>query len=251
MPTNEQRLRAEPFSLCLSAGFFGFFAHTGVLAELEARDLKPQRVTGASAGSLAGGLWAMGMRSEELAEHFTSVRRQDFWDPGLVPVFGLLRGRAFEAILDGYLERLGRTQLEQANIPFVAVVWDLARRSTVHLDTGKASRAIRASCALPVMFRPVRVNRRWVIDGGASDREATSPLRVDERALMISLPHHSPWPEFGVSDKLTEGPRRMRFIPEELPKVSPFALDRGPGAIAESRRQFAYWLDREAQPTAS
>ena len=240
--TNELRLREQPFSLCLSAGFFGFFAHTGVLAELEARDLKPERVMGASAGALAGGLWAMGIPTPELSERLMAVQRQDFWDPGRVPLFGILRGNAFEAILDDMLADLGRTQLEEAATPITTIVWDLARRSTVHLDSGKASRAIRASCALPVMFRPVRVNRRWVIDGGASDREATSPLRVDERALMVSLPHHSPWPEFGVSNRRVAGPRRFRFVPQDLPKVSPWALDQGPAAMAEARRQFAEWL---------
>lgn len=243
--TREQRLREAPFSLCLSAGFFGFFAHTGILSELEARELWPERITGASAGALAGGLWGMGVPLDEMRERLLSVRREDFWDPGL-PVLGLLRGHAFEGILDDILSGLGRKQLEQAQIPMTAVVWDMLSRRSRHVSQGSAARAIRASCALPVMFRPVRVDGRWSLDGGASDREATSPLRVDDRALICSLPHSTPWPEFGLTSKRTDGPRRLRFEPQALPKVSPFALERGELAMHSARRQFADWLDGPA-----
>ena len=53
-------LSEEPFTLLSSAGFFGFFAHAGLLAALEQTGLSPRRVAGASAGALAGGLWAAG-----------------------------------------------------------------------------------------------------------------------------------------------------------------------------------------------
>ena len=59
-------LRDQPFTLVLSAGFFGFFAHTGVLASLEEVGLVPERIVGARAGALAGGLWAAGLSAAEL-----------------------------------------------------------------------------------------------------------------------------------------------------------------------------------------
>lgn len=242
MRTRADRIREEDYTLCLSAGFFGFFAHTGMISALEERELKPSRIIGASAGALTGGLWAMGLSAQRVAERVTQVRRQDFWDPG-IPLFGLLRGKAFGRILDSFFEEVGTTQLEQAQIPVTVLVWELARRRTRAIDSGCASQAIRAACALPVMFQPVRVEGRWCIDGGVSDREATTPLKTDERALLCSLPHHSPWPEFGVNDKVVEGERRWRFMPRDLPRVSPWAMERGPAAMAEAKQQFGVWLD--------
>ena len=58
-------LREKPFTLVLSAGFFGFFAHTGFLQTLEELELVPDRVVGASAGALAGGLWSAGLSARE------------------------------------------------------------------------------------------------------------------------------------------------------------------------------------------
>ena len=54
--THADWLREQPFTLALSAGFFGFFAHAGVLRALEEQELRPARVVGASAGALSGGL---------------------------------------------------------------------------------------------------------------------------------------------------------------------------------------------------
>ena len=61
-----EALREEPFTLVLSAGFFGFFAHVGFLQALEELELRPQAVIGVSAGALAGGLWSSGMSADEL-----------------------------------------------------------------------------------------------------------------------------------------------------------------------------------------
>ena len=47
-------LARDPFTLVLGAGFFGFFAHTGILPALEEAELIPRRVVGVSAGALAG-----------------------------------------------------------------------------------------------------------------------------------------------------------------------------------------------------
>ncbi len=58
-------LASEPFTLNLGAGYFGFFAHTGVLMALEELGLRPQRIVGASAGAIAGGLWGAGLRASE------------------------------------------------------------------------------------------------------------------------------------------------------------------------------------------
>jgi len=47
-------LRAEPFTLTMSSGFFSFFAHAGMLSVLEKEKLLPSRITGSSAGRVPG-----------------------------------------------------------------------------------------------------------------------------------------------------------------------------------------------------
>src|SRR5947209_13663229 len=86
-------LAEAPFSLALSAGFFGFFAHAGFISALEDAGLVPDSVTGSSAGALVGGLWASGTPAARIEAELRPLRREHFWDPA--PGFGLLRGRLF------------------------------------------------------------------------------------------------------------------------------------------------------------
>ncbi|MBT9557805.1 MAG: patatin, partial [Myxococcales bacterium] len=48
-PTLQEWLAEAPFGLTLSAGFFGFFAHTGFAMALEDAGLEPDRLSGSSA----------------------------------------------------------------------------------------------------------------------------------------------------------------------------------------------------------
>ena len=109
--TRAQWLAREPFTLMLGAGFFGFFSHTGFLQALEAAGLRPRRVVGCSAGALAGGLWSSGLSGDELARELLSLRREEFWDPGL-PLGGLLKGRKFNRKLQQVLVNLVQNALD-------------------------------------------------------------------------------------------------------------------------------------------
>jgi NTE family protein len=242
--TRDEWLRREPFTLLLSAGFFGFFAHAGLLAALEERELRPRRVGGASAGALAGGLWAAGSSAERLATLFRGLERQDFWDPGL-PIGGLLRGRKFGALLREHLDEHGVTHIEDCALEFRAVVHDLFRRQTVVLDEGALEPAIRASCALPLMFRPVRVAGRVYIDGGYSDRGGFAAVEEGERTLYHHLPHRSPWSGIAgpESAELAPAPGRLTLSIDALPRVTPFRLERGEEAIRTARDAALRWLE--------
>ena len=100
-PTLREFLSERPFALGLSSGFFGFFAHTGVLSVLEDEGLLPARLTGSSAGALVAGLWASGLSTTRLRDELFALRREDFWDPR--PGLGLLHGRLFRQRLDALL----------------------------------------------------------------------------------------------------------------------------------------------------
>lgn len=80
-------LQAEPFTLTMSSGFFSFFAHSAILSVLEEEGLLPNRVSGTSAGGLVGSLWASGRTMPDLIERLLSLKREDFWDPGILPPY--------------------------------------------------------------------------------------------------------------------------------------------------------------------
>jgi NTE family protein len=245
MPTRAQWLDAEPFTLALSAGFFGFFSHTGLLLALEERGLVPARVVGVSAGSLAGGLWASGLPAARIRDALVGLRRADFWDPGL-PVGGLLRGRKFGRKLRDVLAPTGVRRIEECRVPFAAVVHDVFGRRSVALEDGPIDVAIRASCAVPLMFQPLRHEGRILVDGGVSDRAGQTALTDDcARVLLHFLPSHRRV-RFGppVPTPRDLGGRRSEvLVTPDLPKLGPFALDRGLDAVTQTHAYASRWLD--------
>ena len=241
--THHQWLSQEPFTLAMSAGFFGFFAHAGLLRALERAHIKPRRVVGVSAGALAGGVVAAGVPISELQRALVTLRREDFWDPGL-PFVGLLKGKKFEAMLDDLLEPSGIKRLEDCPTPFNPVVFDLLSRDTVVLERGSLNAGIRASCALPVLFRPVRVNGRWCIDGGVRDRPGITGIAEKERVLVHFLVSSSPWRHFFPSSNvLAQADHRRSLVVPDLPRVTPWALQRGPHAVGVVYDAVMRWLE--------
>ena len=243
MPSRAEWLAEAPFNLALGAGFFGFFAHAGLLAALEARGLAPQRVVGVSAGALAGGVWASGVPAAAIGETLCALRRDDFWDPG-VPLGGLLRGRKFTRKLREVLAP-GVRVIEDCRVPFAAVAHDVLRRRTVVMDRGPLDTAIVASCTVPLMFRPVLARGTILVDGGVSDRDGVSALPAGQRTLMHHLPSRRRLPRPAPSPTAVPDRPGLFLVTPDLPKVTPFALHHGPLALQRARTHAERWLDEE------
>jgi NTE family protein len=235
-------LREAPFTLGLSSGFFGFFAHAGVVSVLEEEGLVPARVLGSSAGALVGGLWAAGVPAPTIREELLALRRAHFWDPW--PGRGLLRGARFRALLEDFLPV--RT-FEECRLPLAVSAFDVAARRTEVLRSGPLAPALHASCAVPILFHPVRIGSRTYADGGVLDRHGLDGLGPDERVLYHHLTSRSPWrrrddPGLRVPDL----PFLQAVAIEGLPRVGPFRLGRGPEAMERAARAMRAALDRAA-----
>jgi NTE family protein len=228
IPTLRDWLQAAPFTLALSSGFFGFFAHAGVVSVLEDEGLLPARITGSSAGALVGGLWASGVPAARLREELLALRRADFWDPGLGA--GLLRG----ALLRARVESIAAAPtLEACPTPLALSVYDVRARRTAVLREGPLAPAIHASCALPVLFQPVRLGSRLYADGGVLDRPALAAVPAGERVLHHHLTSRSPWRRRGSPALRVPQQAGLRAVAlHGLPRSGPFRLEVGPAALA-------------------
>ncbi len=237
MATLRQWLEAGPFALAMSSGFFGFFAHAGMLSVLEEASLLPARVTGSSAGALVGAAWASGVDAGDFAKELLSLERRDFWDPGFGP--GILRGRLFHE----RLERILRSEtFDRCRVPFALSAFDVKTRSTHVLARGALNAAVRASCAVPLLFHPVTIEGRSYLDGGILDRPGLHGMPASEpRVLLHHLTSRSPWRH------QLELPRRYGMITlaiEDLPRSGPFRLDEGRRAFHIARQATRRALER-------
>lgn len=242
VPSLRSWLAERPFALTMSSGFFGFFAHAGLMTALEEAELAPARLSGSSAGALVAGLWASGLSAARIGEELCVLERADFWDPGFGA--GLLRGGLFDARLE---RLLGARTFDRCRVPVSISVFDVITRTTRVVIEGDLAPAIRASCAVPGLFHPVWLGGRPMLDGGILDRPGLAGMPAGERVLFHHLASRSPWRrEGGASMDL---PRREGLVPlvlGDLPRVGPFRLREGARAFAIAKARAAAALDRPA-----
>lgn len=231
-PTLREWLTEGPFALALSSGFFGFFAHAGVLTVLEDEGLVPSRVSGSSAGALVSGGWAAGIDAPAMRDALCGLERRDFWDP--FPGAGLLRGRLFRQRLEALLPV---PSFGACRVPATLSVFDAFARKTRVLDEGDLAAAIHASCAVPLMFHPVWIDGRPYVDGGVADRPGLRGVEGAPRVLYHHLASRSPWrTKRGAHSQIPSRDGLVSLVLDGLSRPGPFALDKGRAAFDEARR---------------
>mgnify|MGYP006276725735 CR=1 FL=1 len=219
---------AQPgFGIALGSGGARGWCHIGALQALEALELSPGGVAGCSMGALVGAAWAAG-KLDALADWARGLTRAQllaYVDFGLGQG-GLLAGRAVWRILDD-LEVPER--LEDLHRPLVVVATDMTTGREVWISEGDLRHAVRASIAIPGVFRPHRLDGSWLLDGGLVNPVPVSPVRALGFRRILALnpnargaqPLWTPpkggglWPHLvapSVVDRLPEGLRGL-FAP--------------------------------------
>jgi len=153
------------WDLVLSSGFLAFARHCGFLSGVEDHGLPVDGVCGTSSGALVGALWAAGYPAASIAERLAGDRPLVILRPPLTPWRGLFSLSGLVKRLRGWLP----AEFSGLERPFGVGVMGPGRASML-LTAGPLPEAIAASCAVPGLFVPVRVDGTWYRDGGVVDR---------------------------------------------------------------------------------
>ena len=164
--------------LALGSGGARGFAHIGVLQVLEEAGVPINAIAGSSMGSLIGAIYATGApirRIEQLACHLPVSQ----WLDVTFPRFGMLAGERFHQLIRLLTKD---RNFEETNLPFAIVATDLEKGERVTFTSGPIHEAVRASIAIPGVFKPYKVGNHTLVDGGVIERvpiEATRDLGAD------------------------------------------------------------------------
>jgi NTE family protein len=166
----DERASKVKLGLALSSGGARGLAHVGVLQVLEENGIEIHAISGSSMGSYVGALWAAGFSGEDLVELAEEMHdKRQLWklaDPIFPPTRGLFHGIKAKI----HLERsLGDLRFEDLERKLLIITADLDTKERVVLRSGRISDAVHASCAMPGIIAPVRLNGRRCVDGGVVD----------------------------------------------------------------------------------
>ena len=208
----ESALRATPamnakrVALVIGAGSTKCAAALGLWRALRRHDIELDMVVGCSGGSMYAAVMALGY-DLDTCERLT----RDLWTRkvtsrrdtrgllgaflpkifGFDGSFGMVDDRPLREALEGPFG--GRT-FEEATIPLRIVATDVANGERVVLERGSIFDAVRASIAIPYVWRPWQVEGRMLLDGCMSDPLPVDVAMREGADVILAMGFESPYP---------------------------------------------------------
>ncbi len=203
--------------LVLGGGGAKGAAEVGVLKVIERAGIPIDYIAGTSIGSVVGGLYAAGYTATELDSMFCQQewltlltdRRNDFaGEPYRVkegvtyifgfPImgdlkvddiggFGIMRGEQVEQLIDSMTISKGCRNIDELKIPFRCVTADIRSATEVVIADGQVSKAVRASMAIPGIFKPVRRDGNILVDGGMLNNLPVDVVKAMGADIVIAV----------------------------------------------------------------
>jgi len=244
-----QSLFAQKVGLVLSGGGGKGLAHIGVLKCLEEHGIKVDYIVGTSAGGLIGGFYAAGYSAKEIEkmvlsdefqqgvsgkimpkERFSLAQPDDdaSWisfdlevdtlfhallNPVLVndiPLnFGLARHFYLPSMIAGY-------DFDNLPIPFRCIASDILTQKSVVISKGQLSDAIRATITVPVFFTPIKVEGKYLFDGGIYNNFGVDVMRADFKpdviiGVNVATNSYAEYP-YGQDEEFVKNPIKYALI---------------------------------------
>jgi NTE family protein len=146
----------------------------GMLRALAERGVKPEIVLGTSVGAINGAFYASDPTPAGV-ERLTELWRESTWSersPGATfrRLTTLARSGTHLESLSDLSERLTKLlpvrRVEELALPFQCVAASIERAAEHWFDSGPLAEVVLASCAVPGILPPVRIDGEHFIDGG-------------------------------------------------------------------------------------
>jgi NTE family protein len=226
--------------VALGGGAAKGLSHIGVLKALTEAGITVDVVSGTSVGALVGAAYAAGAL-DELEKLALTLKLRDIpllMSPALSRQ-GLFSGRNALELLSTVI---GAQTIEELDKRFAAVSVDLNKMELVTFQEGDLKTAIRASIAIPILFTPVLLEDRVLVDGGTLEPvpvEAAFALGAD---FVIAVDLFGNTTEFPTSESAAERRRAQR-------RIWPPAFDTARNYLSSLSEKF--WLGETKSQTPS
>ncbi len=192
-------LAQQKVGVVLSGGAAKGIAHVGVLKALEENEIPIDYIVGTSMGGIIGGCYAAGMSPSQIEEIVLStdflnwVRGQTeegqdyyYYKNDLTPSFirlNLSLDSTFSVLFNTSIANdltlnfalaekfaqpsaIAKNNFDSLFVPFRVMVSDIFTQTEITLDHGSLSDALRATQTVPWFYNPIRIEGKYLFDGG-------------------------------------------------------------------------------------
>jgi NTE family protein len=176
------------YGLVLSGGGARGFAHIGAIKALHENGIRPEIISGVSAGAIVGAFYADGHEPEEILTFFSGTGLFRFFQMQL-PKRGLFRISGLGKIMKKHL----RSQtFEELKIPLYVTLCDLNHGESVFVNAGSLKKTVLASASIPGLVSPMLIDGITYVDGGVLNNLPIKPIKDQcESIIGIHVNHTS------------------------------------------------------------
>jgi NTE family protein len=197
---------ATEYTLVLGGGAHLGAIQAGQLLALAEHGISVGRIVGCSIGSLNGAFISRGLNVElarELVELWKQASTEELFDRGLHRIVSVIRQRQSISRPDRIAEMIARAcpdeELSAFPTPTEVVTCNLTRGAAQYHRSGRARQVIQASCAMPGLLPPVKLDGETHVDGGVLDvlpwRHALHTAAADEQIIVLDCHGGRSWQE--------------------------------------------------------
>lgn len=204
--------------LALGSGSARGWSHIGVIRELAELGITPDIICGTSVGALVGASYVSDNidKLEEWACSLTKFEAVKFIDINL-SMTGFVNVEKFHQFLNEYVAD-DEAMIQSYAKKYAAVATELATGREVWLSSGSIVQAVWSSISMPSLFPAIKLDNRWLVDGGLVNPVPISVCRALGADIVIAVnlnsdiigrrqrrvSYRSDKPNNGVTGKLTE-----------------------------------------------
>lgn len=179
--------------LALGGGFARGLAHIGVIKVMEEEGIPIDYIAGTSIGACIGAAYCSGVSAKELEEITALLKFSHFARFSLSRV-GLWNNDRLGNLLHKILKV---KTFEELQIPLAITATDFVTGEPVVFNEGSLIEPVRASCAYPAIFLPVKVNGRLMVDGLLAHPVPSTPLKQMGADKVAAVYFNSHWVQEG------------------------------------------------------
>jgi len=161
--------------IALAGGGARGIAHIGVLKALAEEGIEADIVSGTSAGSIIGALYAYGMTTDEMTDFVAVAKLYKAITIGL-PTQGLT---SLSYLKDHLSKYISKDNFDVLKKPLRIPIANINTGKIEIIEEGPLFENIMASSAVPMVFKPIIKDGQTYVDGGLFMNLPAEPLRAE------------------------------------------------------------------------
>lgn len=192
-------LKAQKVGLVLSGGGAKGIAHIGVLKALEENHIPIDYITGTSMGAIVGAMYASGYSPTQIEQLALSLNFQDWVNGRFESDYSFFFQKTADnpsvisakmaidtsmrlsfrptlvndiplnfALLELFspATAVAKGNFDHLMVPYRCMASEVLSHQSIMLKRGSLAEAVRASMSVPLVYRPIKLNDKFMFDGG-------------------------------------------------------------------------------------